>query len=97
MFLWIFLFHNLDYSAHFAVFLVIYRRLNVDADNINPYYQKLFETGVDEMSWDDMDCMQVGFTPFQVPLSSHVRHYKSMAFTTKPCTPFAHSHFPLVG
>jgi hypothetical protein len=29
------------------------------ADHINPYFQKLFETGVDEMSWDDMDVMQV--------------------------------------
>ncbi|RYG47924.1 SAM-dependent methyltransferase, partial [archaeon] len=25
---------------------------------MHPYYQKLFETGVDEMSWDDMDVMQ---------------------------------------
>ena len=28
-------------------------------DHVHPYYQKLFETGVDEMSWDDMDVMQV--------------------------------------
>ena len=28
-------------------------------DQVNPYFQKLFETGVDEMSWDDMDAMQV--------------------------------------
>jgi len=28
-------------------------------DHVNPFYQKLFETGVDEMSWDDMDEMQV--------------------------------------
>jgi len=28
-------------------------------DHVNPYFQKLFETGVDEMSWDDMDAMQV--------------------------------------
>jgi formylglycine-generating enzyme required for sulfatase activity/2-polyprenyl-3-methyl-5-hydroxy-6-metoxy-1,4-benzoquinol methylase len=28
------------------------------ADNVNLYFQKLFETGVDEMSWDDMDEMQ---------------------------------------
>ncbi|KAA0175366.1 hypothetical protein FNF27_03067 [Cafeteria roenbergensis] len=27
-------------------------------DDIDPYYQKMFETGVDEMSWDDMDDMQ---------------------------------------
>jgi len=24
------------------------------ADHIHPFFQKLFETGVDEMSWDDM-------------------------------------------
>ncbi len=28
------------------------------ADLIDPYLQKLFETGVDEMSWDDMDELQ---------------------------------------
>lgn len=28
-------------------------------DHVNPFFQKLFETGVDEMSWDDMDAMQV--------------------------------------
>lgn len=28
------------------------------ADDIDPYLQKMFETGVDEMSWDDMDDMQ---------------------------------------
>lgn len=27
-------------------------------DHVHPYFQKLFETGVDEMSWDDMDAMQ---------------------------------------
>ncbi len=27
-------------------------------DAIDPFLQKLFETGVDEMSWDDMDEMQ---------------------------------------
>jgi 5-histidylcysteine sulfoxide synthase len=30
----------------------------VCADDIDPYLQKMFETGVDEMSWDDMDDMQ---------------------------------------
>ena len=29
------------------------------AEHVHPYYQKVFETGVDEMSWDDMDVMQV--------------------------------------
>ncbi len=28
------------------------------ADTVDPYLQKLFETGVDEMSWDDMDELQ---------------------------------------
>ena len=28
-------------------------------DTVNALYQKVFETGVDEMSWDDMDVMQV--------------------------------------
>ena len=28
-------------------------------DHVHPFFQKLFETGVDEMSWDDMDAMQV--------------------------------------
>jgi hypothetical protein len=28
-------------------------------DHVHPYFQQLFETGVDEMSWDDMDVMQV--------------------------------------
>lgn len=36
-------------------------------DNVDVYTQKVFETGVDEMSWDDMDGMQVslhGETPW---------------------------------
>lgn len=28
------------------------------ADMIDPYFQKLFETGVDEMSWDSMEALQ---------------------------------------
>ena len=28
------------------------------ADHVHPFFEKLFETGVDEMSWDDMDAMQ---------------------------------------
>jgi len=27
-------------------------------DHVNPLYERMFETGVDEMSWDDMDDMQ---------------------------------------
>ena len=33
-------------------------RLPLLADHVNYYLQKVFETGVDEMSWDDMDDMQ---------------------------------------
>jgi hypothetical protein len=33
-------------------------KLRVPADNVDPFLQKLFETGVDEMSWDDMDELQ---------------------------------------
>ncbi len=51
--------------AHACAFRVFYfcffffRCAPSSADNINPFFQKLFETGVDEMSWDDMDEMQV--------------------------------------
>ncbi len=30
----------------------------LSADMVDPFLQKLFETGVDEMSWDDMDELQ---------------------------------------
>ena len=32
-------------------------------DMLNPAFCKLFETGVDEMSWDDMDVMQASSSP----------------------------------
>jgi hypothetical protein len=42
-----------DYVFMMSLFWLWWR-----ADNVDPFLQKLFETGVDEMSWDDMDELQ---------------------------------------
>lgn len=47
------------YFGHTACVYVNKLRLAGLMDNVNPLYEKIFETGVDEMSWDDMDDMQV--------------------------------------
>lgn len=46
------------YSAHPAALYANKMHQAGLMDHVHPYWQKLFETGVDEMSWDDMDVMQ---------------------------------------
>jgi len=46
------------YYAHVAALYVNKMNLAGLCDNVDLWLQKLFETGVDEMSWDDMDAMQ---------------------------------------
>jgi hypothetical protein len=43
--------YHLDATPHLPSFRFL-------ADMVDPFLQKLFETGVDEMSWDDMDELQ---------------------------------------
>jgi hypothetical protein len=47
------------YFGHPAALYINKGHLAGLVDMVNPYFCKLFETGVDEMSWDDMDAMQV--------------------------------------
>lgn len=46
------------YFGHVAAVYINKLNLAGLVDNVNVLYQKIFETGVDEMSWDDMDDMQ---------------------------------------
>ena len=46
------------YSCPQLVLISARHHAPVSTDLIDPYLQKLFETGVDEMSWDDMDELQ---------------------------------------
>lgn len=46
------------YFCHPAAVYINKMHLAGLVESVNPFLQKLYETGVDEMSWDDMDAMQ---------------------------------------
>jgi hypothetical protein len=48
----------------------------VVADLVDPFLQKLFETGVDEMSWDDMDELQNDDFPWPSVADAHAFRLK---------------------
>ena len=51
------------------------------AANVDLFYQKVFETGVDEMSWDDMDEMQVCWAPQLLSVGYFHSHSVRAQFT----------------
>lgn len=64
------------YYAHPATLYVNKLRIaGILGEPVNPYYEGLFETGVDEMSWDDMSK-----NTMEWPTLAHLRHYRQTVY-----------------
>ena len=64
------------YLCHPAVLYINKLRLaGLICEGINPYFEQLFETGVDEMSWDDMSKNEMDW-----PLVREVVEYRRTAY-----------------
>lgn len=82
-------YHNLRHPLIFyyghpaALYINKLRVAGVIAEPVNPYFENIFETGVDEMSWDDLsknDMMWPSLREVRAPaVASHVMSRRGMA------------------
>ncbi|MFT4552739.1 MAG: 5-histidylcysteine sulfoxide synthase/putative 4-mercaptohistidine N1-methyltransferase [Chlamydiales bacterium] len=80
----------LFYYGHAAVFYINKLLLGKTlSERINPHFESLFETGVDEMSWDDMNNDQIDW-----PTVMEVRAYRKQVYE-KICETIKSIHFDL--
>ena len=76
-------YHNLRHPLVFyyghpaALYINKLRVANLITEPINPYFEVLFETGVDEMSWDDLSR-----TPINWPDMKEVHEYRQKVYAT---------------
>ena len=74
-------YHNLRhplifyYGHNASVFVNKMRVAGVIKDPVNPYFESIFETGVDEMSWDDMAKNEMTW-----PSVTEVRNYRKVVY-----------------
>eukprot|EP00741_Cyanophora_paradoxa_P005500 tig00000889_g5332.t1 len=65
------------YLCHTAVLYINKMHLAKLCDRINPHFENIFQTGVDEMSWDDMD-----LNNYDWPSAAEVWDYRRKTFET---------------